>query len=112
MESTRPKVLIAHVGGGEVSYVVFATLDEKARDVLGRAVESSVEQGWAFAEWDAFWVQKGTPETGDEADYVYQGLLQTGIEVCWPSGESIYLGEEALDDIDEMCRQAQRFNDS
>ena len=53
----------------------------------------------AFADGQAVWVL----EESNHADYVYQSLLCTGIEMCWPSGESLQLSQEALDDYDEVC---------
>ena len=102
MQSTEPRVLM-EVADGDVRYVVFTPLDEEARGVLSWVIQdpppSLFEERVAFADGQAFWVL----EEGNHADYVYQSLLCTGIEMCWPSGESVQLSQEALDDYDEMC---------
>ena len=100
MQSTEPRVLM-EVADGDVRYVVFTPLDEEAREVLSWVVQGQplLEGGVAFADGQAVWVL----EEGNHADYVYQSLLCTGIEMCWPSGESLQLSQEALDDYDEVC---------
>jgi hypothetical protein len=106
MRSTESRVLMK-VAGGDVSCSVFTPLDEEARGVLWWILTEPhqlLEEGVAFADGDAVWVV----EAGNNADYVYQSLLTAGIEVCWPSGESLRLSQEALDDIDETCAQIEK----
>ena len=111
MRSTESRVL-TRVVGRDVRYSVFTPLDEEAREVLWWIVgepHDLFEEGVAFAEGHAVWVR----EEGNNADYVYQALLNAGIEMCWPSGESLRLSQEALDAYDKLCQDlasAQRIH--